>query len=452
MEAARVPRTKHLVDPIRKGISCPQRYPYPSHPPAPQRKAAMMSFEGMLWAAKQRGMKPVTNYVLLILAEMANDEGYCDAGQDKVAWRVQMSTRSLREHLKQLEAVGLIHRERRVPSWADHGRPVDTIALHIGTYLPGSMGARYPGQDEIDRQKRASRRRLEVPFGAEDRNTPPNVPPSQRVPEDSSGTGVGHNVPPSQPVPEESSGTRSNRKISVGLPEDQRHSTPSALIGTARPDLIQSSPVLSSPEDEPTADAVETGPDMTGPDTTPTSTTTEQAERGPSVAGVPVRLLRWKTRPVLDQVEDQVIEEMIRIVMSRYDAVRSPLGLMITAVRNDDGQDLIEEATARVAAASEAPWGPAWMSPSAVDREWAEMLQQTRDREAAEAARPRPCPTHNVDFVGPECPSCRADRLAGAYPAPAESAAPHTPGGGVDGAELRRRLRAQRAARVGGDR
>ncbi|WP_270241205.1 helix-turn-helix domain-containing protein [Rothia kristinae] len=404
-----------------------------------------MSYKMTNWAYGF-DLKPAKLVVLTTIADMANDFGVCEASREYLIWKTGHSRRTMIRMLNELRDAGLLHTERRHLEGVKSGRLSDVIVLH--PEVPGDKMP-WPGKKAYQDHLQGLRAAFETPAESEDSSDDElsaKMAHSNKTPSQDLGAKMAHS---SEPVDNSGSCVPNRAQLSAKSCTNAE----GAIKRIARTDLTQSCPVLSSPgEEEATAGAVETGPDMTGPDTTPTATTTEQAERGPSVAGVPVRLLRWKVRPVLDQVEDQVIEEMIRIVMSRYDAVRSPLGLMITAVRADDGQDLIEEATARAAAASEAPWGPAWMSPDTVDREWSEMLQQTRDQETAEAARPRSCPTHNVDFVGPECPSCRADRLAGAQPAGPEPATPHTPGGGVDGAELRRRLRAQRAARVGGDR
>ncbi|WP_144938667.1 helix-turn-helix domain-containing protein [Rothia kristinae] len=407
-----------------------------------------MSNKMINWAYGHE-LKAAKLLVLVTIADMADDFGVCEASREYLMWKTGYSRRSMVRVLNEFRDADLLHTERRQLVGVKSGRMTDVIVLHPGT--EGDKGD-WPGRAAWLEQMKESRAAFETPADPEEdeedqasASMSAKMAHSNKTPSQDLSAKMAHS---SEPVDNSGSCVPNRAQLSAKSCTNAE----GAIKRIARTDLTQSCPVLSSPEEEATAGAVETGPDMTGPDTTPTATATEQAERGPSVAGVPVRLLRWKVRPVLDQVEDQVIEEMIRIVMSRYDAVRSPLGLMITAVRADDGQDLIEEATARAAAASEAPWGPAWMSPDTVDREWSEMLQQTRDQETAEAARPRSCPTHNVDFVGPECPSCRADRLAGAQPAGPEPATPHTPGGGVDGAELRRRLRAQRAARVGGDR
>lgn len=73
-----------------------------------------MSFLAMSWAIKQRGIKPATKLVLMILADCHNRHtGRCDPSQARLADECEMSRSTVNLHLQKLEDRGLIRRIQR---------------------------------------------------------------------------------------------------------------------------------------------------------------------------------------------------------------------------------------------------------------------------------------------------------------------------------------------------
>jgi len=69
-----------------------------------------MSHQATNWAMKQRDMKPATKTVLLCLADRHNPENGCFPSHKRIATDACMSERSVRNHLAELEAMGLLRR------------------------------------------------------------------------------------------------------------------------------------------------------------------------------------------------------------------------------------------------------------------------------------------------------------------------------------------------------
>lgn len=72
-----------------------------------------MSAEAAAWALKQSTGNSTTKLVLLILADVADENGESYYGQEKLASMAETTTRTLRDHLKNLEAMGLLERRER---------------------------------------------------------------------------------------------------------------------------------------------------------------------------------------------------------------------------------------------------------------------------------------------------------------------------------------------------
>jgi len=66
----------------------------------------------MTWVLDQR-FEPTDLAVMMILANWANDDGYCWPGQTKILSKIDMSKRTLIRRLADLEERGFITRERR---------------------------------------------------------------------------------------------------------------------------------------------------------------------------------------------------------------------------------------------------------------------------------------------------------------------------------------------------
>lgn len=173
--------------------------------------------------------------------------------------------------------------------------------------------------------------------------------------------------------------------------------------------------------------------------------------------GVPLRQLRAKLggqTGVLGGVDDETVAEVVRIVFARSTRpVRSPMGLMIQAMRQpDSAAETIEEAEARVAARTEtapapAPWNTP-MSPAAAEAEWGEFVAQAQGlvqaEEQAASARLVTCRIHHVEHpAAAVCPGCRADALTGTTGEPEPGV-----GGSFDLEAWRAQRRALRAAQA----
>jgi hypothetical protein len=73
-----------------------------------------MSHEATNWAIKQRGLKPTTKIVLWHLCDRFNPDYGCFPSQVRLAHDCEISRSTLNEHLRQLEATGLLRRVPRI--------------------------------------------------------------------------------------------------------------------------------------------------------------------------------------------------------------------------------------------------------------------------------------------------------------------------------------------------
>lgn len=72
-----------------------------------------MSNEAITWAYRQAIANAAMKFVLLALADMADEDNSCYPGQSKLAVMTGQSARTVRRHLADLEAGGFIARARR---------------------------------------------------------------------------------------------------------------------------------------------------------------------------------------------------------------------------------------------------------------------------------------------------------------------------------------------------
>ena len=92
-----------------------------------------MSFAALDWAWKVRTGNAGRKAVLMALAQFADEDGVCYPGQETLATHTELSARSVRDHLAQLEADGLLVRTER--RWADSKkRRTDLYQLQIGHF------------------------------------------------------------------------------------------------------------------------------------------------------------------------------------------------------------------------------------------------------------------------------------------------------------------------------
>lgn len=88
-----------------------------------------MSVTAMAWAWTINGLGPDPKFVLMALADQADDTGYCWPSQRLIAQRVEMGERTVRRHLKTLQEVGLLTAKLRSSTG---GRRSNGYQLHIG--------------------------------------------------------------------------------------------------------------------------------------------------------------------------------------------------------------------------------------------------------------------------------------------------------------------------------
>src|SRR6185436_18898864 len=78
----------------------------------PTRTRKLLSIAAVAWALKQTDLDPATKFVLVILADHANDDGICWPGQKGIAEKVGTKERQVRRHIAKLLAKGKIKTER----------------------------------------------------------------------------------------------------------------------------------------------------------------------------------------------------------------------------------------------------------------------------------------------------------------------------------------------------
>lgn len=93
-----------------------------------------MSFRMVNWAYEQ-DLPPSPKFLLVTLADKADDDGTTAAGVDFLAYETGISSRTVIRHLKQLEEMDLLHKERREYKGFG-GRKTNLTILHpwvVGT-------------------------------------------------------------------------------------------------------------------------------------------------------------------------------------------------------------------------------------------------------------------------------------------------------------------------------
>lgn len=90
-----------------------------------------MSVTAIAWAWTINGLAPDTKFVLLALADQADDTGYCCPSQRLIAQLVEMGESAVRCQLKTLQEAGLLTAEVRSSS---DGRGSNAYRLRIGAH------------------------------------------------------------------------------------------------------------------------------------------------------------------------------------------------------------------------------------------------------------------------------------------------------------------------------
>jgi len=118
-----------------------------------------MSHQATNWAMKQRDMKPATKTVLLCLADRHNPENGCFPSHKRIATDACMSERSVRTHLAELEAMGLLRRVK-----GTGGRLKRAATRYVFAFEDGFEAVEKPAERaESRRQKSAESRRQILP-------------------------------------------------------------------------------------------------------------------------------------------------------------------------------------------------------------------------------------------------------------------------------------------------
>lgn len=99
-----------------------------------------MSNEAINWAYQQEGIGAGAKFVLVALADYADQDWSCYPSQERLASMTEQGVRTVRRHLADLEALGLIRREQRR---VDGHRTSDRFYL-----LPAKTAASQPANDD----------------------------------------------------------------------------------------------------------------------------------------------------------------------------------------------------------------------------------------------------------------------------------------------------------------
>lgn len=72
-----------------------------------------MSYKALGWAWEMRGLNSSEKFVLVALADLADEQNSCFPGQEYLAGMIGASVSTVRRSLKSLEKAGLIERSER---------------------------------------------------------------------------------------------------------------------------------------------------------------------------------------------------------------------------------------------------------------------------------------------------------------------------------------------------
>lgn len=92
------------------------------------------------WDVDLKG-DPMVKFVLVALADQADDYGYCWPSQETIAKKVCQGERTVRRHIATLRDLGLLTVIRRSST---RGRRSNGYQLHVGTKLEESLESRLP--------------------------------------------------------------------------------------------------------------------------------------------------------------------------------------------------------------------------------------------------------------------------------------------------------------------
>lgn len=379
--------------------------------------------------------------VLLQLANRCNHHGIYDAGQEVLAATTGYKERAVREAVKKLRELDLLHTERQRSEFG-LGRGVDLIILHpqVDTYtLPDYIES--PEEIELFRVSRE----LNETTGEW------GVSPSQALPAKNAGREgqpvdnfQQNNVSPSQALPAKNAGkARLTGKIPSPtgtvvpvenkiLPVEQK----SALIGTARATRALKGNLLTD-INQSISQSVTSSAGAREKMTDGLTEANQALKNHPAqpigampaeVAQLQLRTAINRTNPgLLDAVDDPTLDAIMRLLVSREERrgkqVQNPVGFCIRAIGNEPGG--IEALTALAAIE----------------------CYTAQESQTAAASVPLPsapvafCQVHIREYTG-HCLLCLKE-ATGALP----TISPETPVDVEAGKALRDQLRARRQAK-----
>jgi len=99
-----------------------------------------MSHDATNWAIKQRGLKPTTKIVLWHLCDRFNPDYGCFPSQVRLAHDCEISRSTLNDHLRQLEAGGLLRRVPRIDPVTKRQQPTRYILGFERGFTPADVG------------------------------------------------------------------------------------------------------------------------------------------------------------------------------------------------------------------------------------------------------------------------------------------------------------------------
>lgn len=110
-----------------------------------------MSHAGTNWAIQQRGLRPIAKLLLWHLADCHNPTQGCFPAQEYLADRCEISRSSVNRTLDELEAAGLIRREKRVHADTKRQMPTRYFLAFEEGFEPLDVVPRVAGSDTESR-------------------------------------------------------------------------------------------------------------------------------------------------------------------------------------------------------------------------------------------------------------------------------------------------------------
>lgn len=342
-----------------------------------------MSLEMITWALRQ-DVKNSQFQVLIAIANEADSDGVCFTGQAKLAYKANVTDRTLRTCIAQFREMGLLHTERRTMTFG-RGRKTDAIVLH--PEVTGYEKAPYPHAEE-DRKKAArNRKKYEVI---------PSYESVDNFHDDQPEKFSGRKETPSQTQAEKFSGRTFNRKNHADQPENSGISTgkiqQSAFNRNARafnplkdpsvPQSVSNGTSVDNQTDRPTEEpAKKSSPAVTNQPPASSQTPGLSPRITHGVNHTKLRQDLHQAHLDTSTIDDDVLSQIITIVFSRAtQPVRSPQRFAYSCI-TQEFHELIS-------------------------------LAQSTQRQQNPPQR-LTCPIHNLDYsAGGECRSCAADRKA----------------------------------------